>query len=425
VIPAAFDYQRASSAEEAIALLGEHGDEAKLLAGGHSLLPLMKLRLATPAMLIDVGRVTDLSYITDAGDHVAIGALTRHRALETSDVLEQHAPLLKHAASYVGDPQVRHRGTLGGTLAHGDPASDLPAVVLALGGSLVAKGPNGERTIAATDFFQGFLETSLQPDELVTEVRIPKHTGRGWSFQKFNRRAQDWAIVGVAAVRTDGGANVALVNMGSTPVRASAVEDALQAGTATADAAALAAEGLDPPADLNASPEYRRHLATVLVGRALQEGGLGPTAGGRSSSAAARRRSRPSPAAPVSPAGPDAAPCTRRVCSRRTATRRRRSTRGAGPPFASARSVRSTWVASSATPSPPPPAWPTTNGCPSSTPSTAGATTSATRSSPSASRTSWPRPASGRRSSAPTAARRRTGTRGEAASTLTPCCSTS
>jgi carbon-monoxide dehydrogenase medium subunit len=234
----------------------------------------MNLRLATPAMLIDVGRVTDHSYITDAGDHVAIGALTRHRALETSDVLEQHAPLLKHAASYVGDPQVRHRGTLGGTLAHGDPASDLPAVVLALGGSLVAKGPNGERTIAATDFFQGFLETSLQPDELVTEVRIPKHTGRGWSFQKFNRRAQDWAIVGVAAVRTDGGANVALVNMGSTPVRASAVEDALQAGTATADAAALAAEGLDPPADLNASPEYRRHLATVLVGRALQEAGL-------------------------------------------------------------------------------------------------------------------------------------------------------
>jgi aerobic carbon-monoxide dehydrogenase medium subunit len=274
VIPAAFDYQRAGSAGEAIALLGEHGDEAKLLAGGHSLLPLMKLRLATPTMLIDVGRVSDLSGITDAGDHVAIGALTRHRALETSDLLAQEAPLLKHAASFVGDPQVRHRGTIGGSLAHGDPASDLPAAVLALGGTIVAKGPAGERTIAATEFFQGFLETALQPDELVTEIRIPKHSGRGWSFQKFNRRAQDWAIVGVSAVRTDGGANVALANMGSTPVRATAVEEALRSGASVADAAAKAAEGLDPPSDLNASVEYRRHLATVLVRRALEEAGL-------------------------------------------------------------------------------------------------------------------------------------------------------
>ncbi|MDQ3107628.1 MAG: xanthine dehydrogenase family protein subunit M [Actinomycetota bacterium] len=276
MIPAAFDYQRAGSADEAISLLTEHGDEAKLLAGGHSLLPLMKLRLATPTMLIDVGRLTDLSSIRDGGDHVAIGALTRHRDVETSDLLQAEVPLLAHAASHVGDPQVRHRGTLGGTLAHGDPASDLPAVVLALGGTLVAKGPGGERTIAAADFFHGFLETALQPDELLTEVRIPKTGANGWSFQKFNRRAQDWAIVGVAAVRTGDGNNagVALVNMGSVPIRASAVEAALAGGASAADAASAAAEGLDPPADLNASPEYRRHLAQVLVRRALEEAGI-------------------------------------------------------------------------------------------------------------------------------------------------------
>ena len=276
MIPAAFDYQRAASADEAISLLTEHGDEAKLLAGGHSLLPLMKLRLATPAMLIDVGRLTELSYIRDAGDHVAIGALTRHRDVETSDVLKAEVPLLAHAASYVGDPQVRHRGTLGGTLAHGDPASDLPAVILALGATLVAKGPDGEREIAATDFFRGFLETALAPDELLTEVRVPKTGTNGWSFQKFNRRAQDWAIVGVAAVRTGpgNGAGIALVNMGSVPVRASAVESALASGASAVDAAAAAADGLDPPGDLNATPEYRRHLAQVLVRRALEEAGV-------------------------------------------------------------------------------------------------------------------------------------------------------
>jgi carbon-monoxide dehydrogenase medium subunit len=274
VIPAAFDYARASTPDEAVSLLGQHGDEAKLLAGGHSLLPLMKLRLATPTMLIDVGRLTELSFIRDGGDHVAIGALTRHRDVETSDLLNAELPLLAHAASYVGDPQVRHRGTLGGTLAHGDPASDLPAVVLALNGTLVVRGPAGEREIAATDFFRGFLETALGPDELLTEIRIPKTGSSGWSFQKFNRRAQDWAIVGVAAVKADGGANVALVNMASTPVRAGAVESALRDGASAADAAAQAAEGLDPPGDLNASPEYRRHLATVLVRRALEEAGL-------------------------------------------------------------------------------------------------------------------------------------------------------
>jgi carbon-monoxide dehydrogenase medium subunit len=226
VIPAKFDYVRAGSAEEAISLLGQHGDEAKLLAGGHSLLPLMKLRLASPSVLVDIGRVSDLSYIRDGGDHVAVGALTRHRDLETSDLLKQQIPILAHTAGLVGDPQVRHRGTLGGTVAHGDPASDLPAVVLALGATLVVRGPDGERQIAATDFFRGFLETALEPDEMLTEIRLPKVAGAGWSYQKFNRRAQDWAIVGVAAVR-NGTTGIALVNMGSTPVRATAVEQAL------------------------------------------------------------------------------------------------------------------------------------------------------------------------------------------------------
>jgi carbon-monoxide dehydrogenase medium subunit len=272
MIPAKFDYQRASSAEEAIALLGQYGDDAKLLAGGHSLLPLMKLRLASPSVLVDIGRLQELSYIRDAGDHIAIGALTRHRDIEISELLTAEVPLLARAASFVGDPQVRHRGTIGGSLSHGDPASDLPAVALALGATIVARGPGGERSIAATEFFQGFLETALAPDELLTEIRVPKAAGAGWSFQKFNRRAQDWAIVGVAAIR-NGTTGVALVNMGSTPVRARAVEEALAAGASAAEAAQHASDGLDPPADLNASPEYRRHLATVLVRRALEEAG--------------------------------------------------------------------------------------------------------------------------------------------------------
>ncbi|MGH9102462.1 MAG: FAD binding domain-containing protein [Acidimicrobiales bacterium] len=269
MIPAAFDYQRASSVEEALSLLAEAGEDAKLLAGGHSLLPLMRLRLATPTVLVDIGRLQDLSYVRDAGDHVAIGALTRHRDLETSDVLRQRVPILAHVAGQVGDPQVRHRGTIGGSVAHGDPASDLPAVVLALSGTLVARGPEGERVIPATELFQGFLETALRPGEMLTEIRVPPAPG-GWSFQKFNRRAQDWAIVGVAAVR-NGSTGVALVNMGSTPLRAWAVERALAEGAGFAEAAELASEGLDPPADLNASPEFRRHLASVLVRRALEE----------------------------------------------------------------------------------------------------------------------------------------------------------
>ena len=274
MIPAAFDYVRAGSAEEAIALLGEHGDEAKLLAGGHSLLPMMKLRLAVPSVLVDIGRVSDLSYVNDGGDHVAIGALTRHRAVETSELLAAECPMLAHVAGEVGDPQVRHRGTIGGSLAHSDPASDLPAAVLALGGTLVAQGPNGTREIAAGDFFTGYFESALADDELLTEIRVPKAPGDGWNYQKFNRRAQDWAIVGAAAVTVNGGTNVALVNMGSTPLRASAVEAALSGGASAADAAEQAAEGTDAPTDLNATPDYRNHLARVLTRRALEAAGI-------------------------------------------------------------------------------------------------------------------------------------------------------
>jgi carbon-monoxide dehydrogenase medium subunit len=271
VIPAAFDYVRAGSAAEAISLIGQHGDEAKFLAGGHSLLPLMKLRLASPSVLVDIGRVSDLSYIRDAGDHIAIGALTRHMDVENSELLKQHVPLLAHAAGQVGDPQVRHRGTMGGTIAHADPASDLPATTLALGATYVAVGPNGTREIAATDFYQGFLESALAPDEMLTEIRVPKMDGAGWSFQKFNRRAQDWAIVGVAAWRRNGSSGVALVNMGSTPILATGVSSALSGGASVSDAAQLAADDAEPQSDLNASTEYRTHLAKVLVRRALEE----------------------------------------------------------------------------------------------------------------------------------------------------------
>ena len=269
MIPAAFDYVRATSAAEAVALVGEHGDESKFLAGGHSLLPLMKLRLAQPSVLIDIGRLTDLSYIRDGGDHVAIGALTRHRAVETSVLLAEHVPLLAHAASHVGDPQVRHRGTIGGSIAHADPASDLPATTLALGATYVAQGPSGTREIAAADFYLGFLESALAPDEILTEIRVPKMNGARWNFQKFNRRAQDWAIVGVAAWQGNGSSGVALVNMGSTPVLATGVMAALSQGASIVDAAQLAAEQAEPQADLNADVDYRVHLAKVLVRRAL------------------------------------------------------------------------------------------------------------------------------------------------------------
>jgi len=274
VIPAAFDYERATSAEHALSLLKDHGEDAKLLAGGHSLLPLMKYRLAAPAVVVDIGRLSELSYVRDDGDVLAIGALTRHRDVEVSDIVRGQTGLLSAATSKVGDPQVRHRGTLGGSLAHGDPASDLPAALIALGGSLVIEGPAGRREVFADDFFTGFLETDLAADELLVEVRVPKAPGARWSFQKFNRRAQDWAIVG-AAVQIDGDrCGVGLVNMDSRPVRAGGVEAAVASGASASDAAAVAADGLEPPADLNAGVEYRCHLARVLTRRGLEESGI-------------------------------------------------------------------------------------------------------------------------------------------------------
>ncbi len=269
MIPAPFELVPADSTEAALAALAEHGDEAKLLAGGHSLIPLLRFRFAAPAVLVDIGRLADLSYVRDGGDHVAVGALTCHHDVHRSDLLRAEAPLLAHVAGEVGDPSVRKRGTLGGSLAHGDPASDLPAALLALGGSVVATGPGGERVIDGADLFTGFLETALAPDELMTEVRIPKGS-TGWGYEKFNRRAQDWAIVG-AAVSLNGSPRVALVNMDSRPVRQPAVEEALETGASAADAAAVAAEGMNPPEDLNGDAEYRNHLARVLVERAITQ----------------------------------------------------------------------------------------------------------------------------------------------------------
>jgi aerobic carbon-monoxide dehydrogenase medium subunit len=266
MIPVTFTYQRASSVDEALDLASQ-GEETKFLAGGHSLLPLMKLRLAVPETLIDIGRLRELSYIRDDGSHLAVGALTSHHDIATSDLLARELPLLAHAASHVGDPQVRHCGTIGGSLAHGDSAADLPAVVLALDATMVARGPAGTREISAAEFFRGLFETALEDGELLTEIRIPKPAAPGWSFQKFTKRAIDWAIVGVAVQ----GGNVALVNMGQTPLRATAVEQALASGAAPGDAAAHAADGLIPSSDFSASRGYREHLARVLVGRALTE----------------------------------------------------------------------------------------------------------------------------------------------------------
>jgi carbon-monoxide dehydrogenase medium subunit len=270
VIPASFTYRRASSVEEALELAAELGaEDAKFLAGGHSLLPMMKLRFAVPAYLIDLGRITELSYIRDEGTYVAIGALTRHHDVNTSPVLAADIPLLAHAAGQVGDPQIRHRGTIGGSVAHGDAASDLPAVLLALDATFVIRGVGGAtRSVRATEFFKSVFETALEPGELLTEIQVPKPARpAAWSFQKFTKRAIDWAIVGVAIQ----GDKVALVNMGLTPLRASAVESALASGASLADAAALAAQGTSPGSDIQASAQFRGHLARVLVRRALEE----------------------------------------------------------------------------------------------------------------------------------------------------------
>ena len=270
MIPAPFEYVRADSVDAALAALGEHGDEAKLLAGGQSLLPLMKLRLAMPAVLVDVSRAADLAYVRSAGDHVAIGALTRHCDVATDEVVRKELPLLAHAAGLVGDPQVRHRGTIGGSLAHADPSADLPAALLALGASYVVRGPTGERVVAAGDFSTGFLETVLEPDELITEIRVP--TGvTGWGYEKFTRRAIDWATVAVAVARRESGTQVALANMGPTVLRAAGVEEALAGGATAADAAARAVEGTSPGNDVTASSDYRKHLARVLTERALAQ----------------------------------------------------------------------------------------------------------------------------------------------------------
>jgi carbon-monoxide dehydrogenase medium subunit len=267
VIPSSFTYKRAGSAEQALDLAAEYGEDAKFLAGGHSLLPLMKLRLAAPEVIIDLGGIADLSYISDQGSHVAIGALTRHHDVEHAELLADAVPLLAHAAGQVGDPQIRHRGTIGGSIAHADPASDLPAVLLALNATIVARGTDGTREIPIGEFFQGLFETALEPDELLTEIRVPKPVSSGWSFQKFTQRAIDWAIVGCAVA--DG--HVALVNMGGTPLRAAGVEAALAAGASPAEAAAHAAEGTSAADDIRATRAYREHLARVLVSRALTE----------------------------------------------------------------------------------------------------------------------------------------------------------
>jgi carbon-monoxide dehydrogenase medium subunit len=266
VIPAAFDYVRAGSVDEAVSLLVEHGDDAKLIAGGHSLLPMMKLRLAFPSVLIDIRQLPDASYIRLDGDEVAIGALTRHCDLVRSELLHAEAPLLAEVASQVGDPQIRHRGTIGGSVSHADPAADLPTAVLGSDATLVVQGPNGRREIPASEFFLGYFDTAMNADEMVVEIRVPRTGPTGWYYEKFTRRANDWAIIAVATVA----GRVALANMGSRPLRAAATEAALAGGASIADAAALAADGTEPVEDMHASPDYRRHLARVLTRRALE-----------------------------------------------------------------------------------------------------------------------------------------------------------
>ena len=276
MIPAEFDYTAPDTLDEAVRALIDGGEDAKLLAGGHSLLPLMKLRLAAPSLLVDLRKVPGLHGVQKENGDWRIGAMTPHAELEHTPELG----LLSRAAGTIADPQVRNRGTIGGSLAHGDPASDLPAIVLMAEGTVTVTGSGGQRTIAAKDLFRDYLDTAIEPAEVVTEVHIPGLDGYGYGYQKFNRRSEDWAMVAVAAlVKRDGDTcedvRIGLTNMGSTPLRASAVEDALRGQPLNADsiakAAEQAAEGTSPPADLNASSEYKAHLARVLCRRALEE----------------------------------------------------------------------------------------------------------------------------------------------------------
>ncbi|MFF4544994.1 FAD binding domain-containing protein [Streptomyces sp. NPDC001435] len=277
MIPPAFDYARPSSVDEAVSTLADAGEDAKVLAGGQSLLPLLRLRLAFPELVVDVGRIPELRGVREDGDTLVIGAMTTHHDVIRDPLVRRHAGLLAAATTTVADPAVRHRGTLGGSLAHADPAGDLPAVVLALDAELVAVGPGGRRTIPAREFFLDYLQSALAPDELLVEVRVPKKDGWSFHYEKFHRVAQAWAIVGVAAlVRRDDGhiaeARIGLTNMGATPLRADAAERALAGAgdpPAVARAAEAAAEGTQPSRDVSASPEYRAHLARVLTKRAV------------------------------------------------------------------------------------------------------------------------------------------------------------
>ncbi|MGP3950051.1 FAD binding domain-containing protein [Streptomyces sp. 7N604] len=278
MISAAFDYARPQSLDEAVSALAEGGEEAKVLAGGQSLLPILRLRLAFPELLVDVGRVPELRGVREEAGTLVIGAMTSHHDVIRDPLVRRYAGLLAAAAETVADPAVRHRGTLGGSLAHADPAGDLPAVALALDAELVAAGPQGRRTIPAREFFTDYLQTALLPGELLVEVRVPKMENWGFHYEKFHRVAQSWAVVGVAtAVRRDDGriaeARIGLTNMGPTPVRASACESALAGAEsepgAVARAAESAAEGTRPASDLSGSPEYREHLARVLTRRAV------------------------------------------------------------------------------------------------------------------------------------------------------------
>jgi carbon-monoxide dehydrogenase medium subunit len=278
VIPAAFDYVAPATVDDAVRALADAGEDAKVLAGGQSLLPVLRMRLSAPTTLVDLGKVAELRGVRDDADAIVVGAMTTHYDVLHDQLVAEHAALLAETTGTVADPQIRHRGTFGGSLAHADPAGDLPAVALALGAELVIAGPGGRRTVGAADFFVDFFTTALGPGDVLCEIRLPKHTGWHAHYEKFNRVAQAWSIVAVAAtVRVDGDsiaeAKVALTNMGATPIRAAGVEQALVGQPATAEAitaaAEHAAEGTSPPADGNADAEYRQHLARVLTGRAV------------------------------------------------------------------------------------------------------------------------------------------------------------